>query len=117
MVQYCFSHSRGFTRLAISENGRPRDVAHDEQNGCYGALSLESSKSDAIKILLVETTRPIHIYHLPSRRRRPMCPGNRAQNAAIPDEHKIEWVARACPQLSQMIAAAKWIAARKFRAV
>jgi len=22
-----------------------------------------------------------------------MCPGNSAQNAAIPDEHKIEWVA------------------------
>src|SRR5258706_5980302 len=74
MAQYCFSHSRGFTRLAISEDGRPRDVAHDEQNGCYGALSLKSSKSDAIKILLVETTRLIQIYHLPSGRRRPMCP-------------------------------------------
>src|SRR5258708_9837149 len=30
---------------------------------------LEPSKSNAIKIVLIETTRPIHIY-LPSRRRR-----------------------------------------------
>jgi hypothetical protein len=30
---------------------------------------------------------------------------------------KKAWLARVCPQLSQMIAAARWIAARKFLAV
>jgi len=56
------SHSRDLIRLAIPENGLPRDGAHDEQTCCDGALPLEPSKSEAIKINLIGITRPIHIY-------------------------------------------------------
>jgi hypothetical protein len=40
LAQYCFSRTRRMARLAIFQNGRSPDVAHDEQTGCTGTFSL-----------------------------------------------------------------------------
>jgi hypothetical protein len=54
-----------------------------------GALSMEPSKSDSIKINLIGITRPIRISHQSSSRHHPIYPGhNGTQNAAIPDKHQ-----------------------------
>ena len=47
-------------------------------------------------------------------------PSSSPKRSGTKTTHKVKKTnkqSRACPQLSQMIAAAKWIAARKFRAV
>jgi len=48
---------------------------------------LEPSKSNTIKIVLIETTRAIHIY-LPSRRRRSICTAITRQTQANPDKRQ-----------------------------
>ncbi len=41
LAQYRVSRARRFAGVAIPENRRPRDAAHDEQAGRYGTLPLE----------------------------------------------------------------------------
>jgi len=43
LAQHRLSHSRGPTGLAVPENGRPGDVAYDEQASRDGAQPLEPS--------------------------------------------------------------------------
>src|SRR5260370_12653299 len=78
-------------RLAIPENGRSRDAAHDEQTSCDGALSLEPSKSDAIKINLIGITRPIHIYNPSSSRHCPICPARARETQQSRTNIKLNW--------------------------
>src|SRR5260370_38305829 len=39
LAQHRLSHSRGHAGLALLPYRRPRDVAHDEQAACHGALA------------------------------------------------------------------------------
>jgi hypothetical protein len=41
LAQHCLFDSRGFTRLAVPENGRSRDAAHDEPVSCDRTPPLE----------------------------------------------------------------------------
>src|SRR4030081_1895900 len=40
LAEYRLSRTRRIACLAIPENGRPCDAAHDEQAGCNGTLQL-----------------------------------------------------------------------------
>ena len=50
LAQHRLSRSRGLFGLAIPENWRSRNVAHDEQTGCNGALSLEPSVRNCMDV-------------------------------------------------------------------